>query len=173
MTLAPERQPQPQPDAEREPERSDAVERLGQAFKGAMGAVRRVRGRETHHPGSVSLAHAGLLFALCDGDPRSARELAVAADLAPATVTEMLDGLAAAGLVARVRSEHDKRVVLTSLTERGHELVEAHRGIWELRWREALADFRAEELLTAAAVFDRIRLMFDDAAADAPRLKAG
>ena len=45
------------------------------------------------------MAQYGLLFSLCDGAPRSARELALAADLSPATVTEMLDGLAAAGLV--------------------------------------------------------------------------
>ncbi len=157
MTVTPER------------EQTDALDRLGHSFKGAMAALRRVRGRETHRPGEVSVAQYGLLFSLCDGTPRSARELALAADLSPATVTEMLDGLAGAGLVARARSEQDKRVVLTSLTVRGRELVDAHRGTWEERWRAALAQFSDEQLLTAAAVLDRIRQMFDEATVSADR----
>jgi len=146
--------------------RTEVVEQLGQSFKGAMAALRRLRGRETHHADGVSHAQYGLLFSLCDGARRSARELAEAADLSPATVTEMLDGLAVAGLVARARSVHDKRVVLTSLTDRGRELVDAHRGTWEERWRAALGQFSEEHLLTAAAVLDAIRQMFDDATVD-------
>ena len=55
------------------------------------------------------------------------RELALTADLAPATVTQMLDSLEAAGLVERGRSQSDRRVVLISLTERGAGLVAARR----------------------------------------------
>jgi len=170
MRVAPEREGRTTVEPEREVpapgrERAGALDQLGQSFKGAMAALRRVRGRETHRADGVSVAQYGLLFSLCDGAPRSARELAEAADLSPATVAEMLDGLVGAGLVARARSEHDKRVVLTSLTDRGCELVEAHRATWEERWRAALADFSEQQLLTASAVLDRIRQMFDDATA--------
>src|SRR5579862_7303148 len=98
-------------------------EQLGFAFKSAMAAVRRLRGRETHRPGSLSNAQYGLLFGLCGNEPRSARELAVAADLTAATVAQMLEGMEAAGLVERTRSEVDKRIVLTSLTARGRAVV--------------------------------------------------
>ncbi len=142
--------------------RAQAMESFTRAFKGANAALRRLRGRESHHPGELSYAQYGLLFALCDGVPRSLRELALAADVAPATAAEMLDSLAAAGLVERSRSEQDKRVVLTSLTDRGHALIDERRARYEPRWRRALAEFSDKDLMTAAAVLDRVRSVFDE-----------
>jgi DNA-binding MarR family transcriptional regulator len=140
------------------------MEELGRAFKGAMAAVRRMRGRETHRPGELSYAQYGLLFALSDGEPRSSRELALAADISPATTAEMLDGLAASGLVQRIRSEEDKRIVLTSLTHRGKALVAERRATYEPRWRTALSQFSEEELVSATRVLDALRGMFDELA---------
>src|SRR5437763_2443323 len=147
-------------------DRAQALEALSRAFKGVNAAMRRMRGRETHHPGELSYAQYGLLFGLCDGVPRSSRELALAADVSPATAAEMLDSLAAAGLVERIRSVQDKRVVLTSLTERGRALIDERRARYERRWRAALKQFSDEELLTAAAVLDRVRAMFDELAGE-------
>jgi DNA-binding MarR family transcriptional regulator len=135
---------------------------LGRAFKAAMAAVRRLRGRETHRPGELSYAQYSLLFSLAAGDVKSARELAELADLSPATVTQMLDHLAAAGLVTRIRSDEDKRIVLTSLTDRGCEVIEARRCTMEPRWRAALAEFSDGELRTAAAVLDRLHDLFEE-----------
>jgi DNA-binding MarR family transcriptional regulator len=142
------------------------MQAFGLAFKAANAALRRMRGRETHHPGELSYAQYGLLFGLCDGVPRSLRELALTADVSPATAAEMLDSLAAAGLVERIRSAQDKRVVLTSLTERGRALIDERRARYERRWRAALKQFSDEELLTAAAVLDRVRAMFDELAVE-------
>jgi DNA-binding MarR family transcriptional regulator len=88
-------------------------------------------------------------------------ELALMADLSPATATVMLDGLATAGLVSRVRSERDRRVVLTALTEHGRELVEERHARFAPCWNAALAEFSEDELRTTAAVLDRLREMFD------------
>ncbi|MGO9752251.1 MAG: MarR family winged helix-turn-helix transcriptional regulator [Solirubrobacteraceae bacterium] len=136
-------------------------ELLGRSFKRAMAAVRRLRGRETHNPGGLSNAQYGLLFGLAGDCRMSARDLADAADLTPATVTQMLDHLAATGLVQRTRSEQDKRVVLTALTPRGQALVEERRARIEPLWRAALSPFSNAELLTAAAVLDRLAEHFD------------
>src|ERR1700739_1206905 len=95
-----------------QPERTDALEAMAHAFKGAIAALRRMRGRETHHPGELSYAQYSLLFALRDQRAMSSSELAAAADLSPASVTEMLDGLAAGPLVERLRSPAGRRVVL-------------------------------------------------------------
>src|SRR5438270_9906157 len=95
--------------------RTEVLDAVGRGFKGALAAVRRLRGRESHHPEGLSHAQYGLLFGLCDGGAKSSRELAFAADISPATAAEMLDALAASGLVERSRSEDDKRIVLTSL----------------------------------------------------------
>ena len=150
----------PAPANDHEP--TDPARRLAQSFKGAMAAVRRMRGREMRRQGALSDAQYGLLFGLCERQEMSSGELATAADLSPASVTEMLDVLAAAGLVERFRSRRDRRVVLTSLTERGRGLVEERRARFEPRYRAALAGFSDEELLTAAAVLERLRALFDE-----------
>jgi MarR family transcriptional regulator, organic hydroperoxide resistance regulator len=146
----------------------DQHEQFARSFKAAMAAVRRLRGRETHRPGELSYAQYGLLFSLAAGGALSAGELALAADISPASATQMLDGLERAGLVERVRSGEDRRVVLTSLTQRGGEVVEARRLLFEPRWRAALAEFSDRDLVTAGAVLDRITDMFDELAAERP-----
>jgi DNA-binding MarR family transcriptional regulator len=146
--------------------RDAAGQELGRAFKGALAAVRRLRGRESHAaaPGALSDAQYGVLFCLLESEQLSMSEVAVRADLSPASATEMLEALAQAGLVERTRSQRDRRVVLGTLTARGRELVEARRARFEPRFRAAMAPFTPEELRTAAAVLERLRAMFDDLA---------
>jgi DNA-binding MarR family transcriptional regulator len=159
--------------ATRSGERTEVLERIGRAFKGATAALRRLRGRETHRPGGLSYAQYGLLFGLCDaGGPKSSRELALAADVSPATAAEMLDALASAGLVERIRSQDDKRIVLTSLTDRGKALIDERRARYEPLWRKALDRFSDEELLTAATVLEELREMFDEFAEAEPERPA-
>lgn len=146
-----------------------AVASFATTFKGAMAAVRRLRGRDTHRPGELSYAQYCLLFGLADGGERSASELAGLADVAPATATQMLDSLVAAGFVERSRSDRDRRLVLVSLTRRGSELVAARRARYEALWARALAGFSEHELATATAVLDRARAIFDEIATDADR----
>jgi MarR family transcriptional regulator, organic hydroperoxide resistance regulator len=148
---------------------ADPAVELGRSFKGAMAAVRRLRGRETRRPGELSDAQYTLLFGLREHSELSARELADLADLSPATTTEMLDGLTSAGLVVRVRSERDRRVVLTSLTDRGRALVEERHARYEPRFRAALAGFSDDELLSAAAVMDGLREFFEELAEERPQ----
>jgi DNA-binding MarR family transcriptional regulator len=142
--------------------RAEALEAFGRAFKGTHAALRRLRARETHRPDELSYAQYGLLFGLWDGEPKSSRELAVAADVSPATAAEMLDALAASGLVERIRSQEDKRIVLTSLTDRGREVIERRHARFEPRWRASLERFSEDELLTAVEVLDALRELFDE-----------
>jgi DNA-binding MarR family transcriptional regulator len=144
----------------------DPATELGRAFKAAIAALRRMRGREIHHHGELGDAQYSLLFGLRERSEQSSTELADAAQLSPASAAELLDGLAAAGLVERIRSTRDRRVVLTSLTERGRELVERRRARMEPRYRAALSGFSDEQLLSAAAVLDSLRTMFDQLAAE-------
>jgi DNA-binding MarR family transcriptional regulator len=171
--------PSPAPDAASGPARplaagqspiydpSTPAGRLGLAFKRAMVAVRRLRGRETSRPGQISYAQYGVLFGLA-GCECSARELAEHTDLTPATVTQMLEHLEAAGLVKRTRSQDDRRVVLSALTEHGQELVAERRAQMEPRWQDALSEFSDDELTAAARVLDRLADYFDDYSATVP-----
>jgi DNA-binding MarR family transcriptional regulator len=148
------------------PVEADPLTRVGHSFKAAMAAVRRLRGRETQRLGKLSYAQYSLLFGLAAEPALSGSQLALIADLSPATVTQMLDHLEAGGLVQRVRSDRDKRVVLSSLTARGRELVERRRASFEGRWKAALAEFDDEQLATAATVLDRIAQLFDEVVED-------
>jgi len=146
----------------RRAEGREAVSAFAHAFKSAMAAVRRLRGRDTHRPGELSYAQYHLLFGLAErGGELSASELAALADVSPATATQMLDSLAAGGFVERLRSERDRRMVLVSLTPTGAALVAARRLLYEGLWTEALAEFSAAELATATAVLNRAREIFD------------
>ena len=134
--------------ASRSPAEVDPLTAVGQSFKarwarsGGCADARRSESASSATPSTAS----------CSGsraEPQlSASQLACVADLAPATVTEMLDHLEADGLVERVRSDRDKRVVLVSLTRRGRTLVSQRRADWERRWQAALAEFDDEQLLS-------------------------
>ena len=149
-----------------EADQRDPAEQVTRAFKSTLAALRRMRGRETRRPGELTDAQYGLLFCLRDEAGMSARELSCAAELSPASVTEMLEGLATAGLVERHRSDQDRRVVLSSLTDAGRALVEERRARFEPRLRAALEPFSNQELLVAAAVLDRLRGMFEQVVAE-------
>jgi len=146
--------------------REKAITDLGASFKGALNAVRRLRGRDTQRPGELSFAQYHLLFGLHEQSSLSSGDLAARAELTPATVTPMLDTLAAMGLVERTRSTRDRRIVMCSLTERGRELITERRAHFEQRWRAKLNDFTAAELATAAAVVDRLRSFYEELLAD-------
>jgi DNA-binding MarR family transcriptional regulator len=139
----------------------EAPEAVGSALSKLLAASRRLRGRETQRPGQLSYAQYGLLFSLFEAFELSSSELGRQAALTPASVAQMLDGLEAAGLVVRRRAEHDKRVVLTSLTDRGTEVVTERRAQLEPCWRAALEDFDDDELRAAAAVMERLGGFFD------------
>jgi DNA-binding MarR family transcriptional regulator len=135
---------------------SEPQRQLAAAFKSVQVAFRRMRGRQTHRQDGLSYAQYGLLFTLEKGCAQSARELGTAAELSPASVAQMLEGLEASGLVARTRSEQDKRVVMTELTEQGHAAVATMRAQMEPKWRAALAGFTDDELSNAASVLTRL-----------------
>ncbi len=141
--------------------RAQAMETLAKSFKGAMAAVRRLRGRDTHHPGALSQAQYQVLFELLQRGALPAGELATVLEVSPASATQMLDRLADGGLVERVRSEQDRRIVVSRLSDAGRLVCEQRRAAIEPLWRDMLAGFSAAELQTAAAVLDRLSALFE------------
>jgi DNA-binding MarR family transcriptional regulator len=141
---------------------------VGIAFKRAMVAVRRLRGRETQRIGQLSYAQYGLLHGLSDRCECSARELADQTNLSPATVTQMLEHLEAAGLVTRKRSEQDRRVVLSVLTERGAAVVAERQLEMEARWTDALRELSDADLAAATKVLNRVAELFESLSQESP-----
>jgi DNA-binding MarR family transcriptional regulator len=121
-----------------------------------------LRGRDTHlGAGELSHAQFQLLIELYERGELPAGELASAAQLAPATVTQMLDHLAACGHVERARSGADRRVVVSRLTPRGRRRVRARRDAWRRRWERALAGIDERDLRAAARVLERLCEVFE------------
>jgi DNA-binding MarR family transcriptional regulator len=149
----------PEPGRELSPELSE----LGRAFRRVFRTLSRLRGRDTHL-GGAELSHAQfeLLIELEERGELPAGELATAARLTPGTVTQMLDHLADCGHVARVRSEVDRRVVVTRLTPQGRGKIEAKREAWQSRWEQALEGVEVAELRAATRVLERLGAMLED-----------
>lgn len=139
---------------------------VGIAFKRAMVAVRRLRGRETQRIGQLSYAQYGLLHGLSERCECSARDLAEHSSLSPATVTQMLEHLEAGGFVTRMRSEQDRRVVLSVLTERGAAIVAERQEEMEARWTNALDELSDDDLASAVKVLNRVADLFESLGED-------
>jgi MarR family transcriptional regulator, organic hydroperoxide resistance regulator len=144
-------------------QRATELVELGNAFRRVLRSLSRLRGRDTHlGAGDLSHAQFELLIELHEQGELSAGQLAEAARLTPATVTQMLDHLAACGHVERARSETDRRVVVSRLTPQGRSKIEAKRALWKSRWEQVLADVDIEELRAATRVLTRLRAVFED-----------
>ena len=132
---------------------------LGKAFRRVFRSLSRLRGRDTHLGGSeLSHAQFELLIELDERGELSAGELAAAARLTPATVTQMLDHLAERGHVERVRfGDRPAGGRLASdppgpAQDRGQA-----RGLARRRWDEALEDVDAKDLRAATRVLEAAR----------------
>jgi len=146
--------------------RNDELDELGAAFRRVFRSLNRLRGRDTHLGGSeLSHAQFELLIELDERGELSAGDLAAAARLSPATVTPMLDHLAECGHVERVRSETDRRVVVSRLTPQGARKIEAKREAWRSRWENALESVQREDLRAATRVLELLGTVFEDAPA--------
>jgi MarR family transcriptional regulator, organic hydroperoxide resistance regulator len=137
---------------------------LGRAFRRVFRTLSRLRGRDTHLGGSeLSHAQFELLIELYERGELPAGELAAAAQLTPGTVTQMLEHLADSGHVERVRSDTDRRVVVSRLTAQGTRKIEAKRAAWRERWESALQGLEPDELRAATLVLERLGNVFGDA----------
>ncbi len=143
--------------------REAQLKELGLAFRHVFRTLSRLRGRDTHLGGSeLSHAQFELLIELEERGELAAGELAAAARLTPATVTQMLDHLAEQGHVERVRSETDRRVVVSRLTPGGRGKIAAKREAWQSRWQRALADIDGQDLGAATRVLERLGTMLEE-----------
>jgi DNA-binding MarR family transcriptional regulator len=139
-----------------------ALDDLRSALSELFAAQRRLRGRDMAKKEGITHAQMHLLGVLFEqGGELAASRLAACAELTPTTVTQMVDPLEKHGLVERVRSDEDRRVVFVRLTAAGREEVERKRAAYRERWRDLLADAAPEELDQAAEVLRRIARLID------------
>ena len=139
------------------------LQALAKAFRHLFRAASTLRGRDTHLTnGELTHAQIELLLPLDERGELPVGELALAARIAPATATQMLEPLAESGYVERRRSQTDRRVVRAALTPLGRARVRAKRAAWQGRWGRALEDVPTRDLQAATRVLERLAEMFDE-----------
>ena len=141
---------------------------LRAAFSELLGAERRLRGRNPARKGELSNAQVRALFHLADGEACTSGGLAKRAELSPTSMTAMLDQLEEDGIVARRRSDTDRRQVFVKLTDAGHKALQERRAAWEQRWRDELAHHPQDDLDAAARVMRSLAKMLDGIGRDSP-----
>jgi DNA-binding MarR family transcriptional regulator len=148
--------------ANQKPDESAALA-VYDAYRNIDRNLRRLRGRESHmRDGHLGQARYEVLNILSEVQPTSAGELATAAGLTAASISRMLDPLVTEGVVHRVRSETDRRVVMVALTDKGSKLVAARRAYWSDRWATALDGASEADLEATIGVMRRISWIFVD-----------
>ena len=100
-----------------------------------------------------------------DGDRLRMTDLACRLQLTPSGLTRRLDRLIASGLVERMRSEDDGRVMLAVMTSSGRQLLErtAPHHVESVR-RHMIDLLDREELRAIGSSFGKIRQHLDDRA---------
>jgi DNA-binding MarR family transcriptional regulator len=119
--------------------------RLGAAWEEFLGAVRRARARTGDRGDGLSLSQYEFLRPLADGGGLGVSALAERFGVAPATATGILDGLERAGMIARGRTERDRRAVTITLTPAGRRALERKRRSIGRRRRALLGTIGAAE----------------------------
>jgi len=146
-------------------DRDAALDALKDQLSELLAAQRRLRGRDAgQRRGQLSFPQYRLVreLARAGADGMPANRLAAAAELAPPTVTQMLDQLAQCGYVERTRSEQDRRVVVNRLTDKGRERLAEKDALHAQKWRDAFADLDRDALLAGVAVLERLGHLYDD-----------
>src|SRR2546429_2456154 len=97
-----------------------------------------------------------LLMLLWDKQPRSQAELTREMAIEPPTVSKMLSRLERAGLIARERSELDRRTVLVTLTEAGQALEGPVNAAWRTLEEDTVAALSPQEQDTLLILLGRV-----------------
>jgi MarR family transcriptional regulator for hemolysin len=111
----------------------------------------------------AALAEMRLASGAGEARPPSQTELAQQLGVDGATLVATIDRLAAAGLIARNPSPHDRRVKLVVLTQQGEELAQKVRVQAEALRRGALARLDPTQVAAAAAVLEQLQQVLESA----------
>ncbi|MEZ5239516.1 MAG: MarR family winged helix-turn-helix transcriptional regulator [Microthrixaceae bacterium] len=97
-----------------------------------------------------------------DGGARPASHVAALLDVAPSTVTSVVDGLCARGLVRRGKDPHDRRRVVLSLTSRGSDMVRSGDRVVAERLGRLLERMTPEEADTVLVGLESLNAAMED-----------
>jgi len=111
----------------------------------AVARVHRQHAGALLHGLGLSAGQELLVMLLWDKEPRSQAELTRELAIEPPTTSKMLSRLEKAGVIARNRSESDRRTVLVTLTEAGRALEGPVNAAWRTLEEDTVAALTPEE----------------------------
>ncbi|MCR5595165.1 MAG: MarR family transcriptional regulator [Lachnospiraceae bacterium] len=109
---------------------------------------------------NITLNEIHVIEAIGDEGERNMTSVAKSLEVTTGTLTISVNSLVKKGMVSRVRSEEDRRVVLVSLTEAGRELNRRHTQFHEKMIAEITGDLSEEEQHTLARALDKLNDFF-------------
>jgi DNA-binding MarR family transcriptional regulator len=107
-------------------------------------------------PNGLRYAGFVMLMSLWITGPRETRELAAILRVSKGAVVSVVNTLEGAGLVRRIRSEMDRRLITVELTDGGRDLVIIVQSEWHQLERAVTADLTTREMQTFAAICRKI-----------------
>src|SRR5699024_7101506 len=95
----------------------------------------------------------GMLLILSNQDGQSQKDLADKLNLAPATITVMLNRMEKAGLVERRQDPEDLRISRVYLTDKGRDLSNKSNQVMKKVEKETFGNFTREEKIMLRRLF--------------------
>ncbi|SDD71403.1 DNA-binding transcriptional regulator, MarR family [Paenibacillus sp. UNCCL117] len=134
--------------------REPYIERFEQAFF----TLFRKLGPELGLPPHIALTgpQTMMLYKLRTMGPCPGGKLAQQMEVTPSAITVMIDRLVAQGLVERTHDEHDRRVVLLSITEQGMDTLQQIRAVRDETIKKYLSYIEPDELELFLSTFEKI-----------------
>lgn len=111
----------------------------------AVARVHRQHAGALLHGLGLSAGQELLLMLLWDNEPRTQADLTRELAIEPPTTSKMLSRMEKAGLIARERSETDRRTVLVTLTEAGRALEGPVNAAWRTLEEDTVAALTPEQ----------------------------
>lgn len=105
----------------------------------------------------LSRSHIEVIFLLDDLGPLPMSKIGEILYVSKSYVTSLVDRLSSLGLVARVPSQHDRRVTRIALTGNGREFLEEHKEELRNSIKSRLFNLPAEELEELSVSLSQMR----------------
>ena len=136
-------------------------ERFTQALHGGARAWRGALERQLRACGLTLAGWSAMAAVVASAAPPSQRELARRLGVDGATLVATIDRLAAALLVERMPSPHDRRVKLVVPTERGKEVAADIEGFTAALRQQIMARIDSGRIHVAAGVLEELRAILE------------
>ena len=111
---------------------------------------------------NVTLNEIHVVEAIGVGEAKNMSSVAKSLEVTTGTLTISVNSLVKKGLVYRVRSEADKRVVLVSLSELGKEALRRHAMFHESMVETITAELSPEEATVLGSALNKLNTFFEN-----------